>query len=194
MTNLYKTVWTIRHQPRFAMRCVSSGLGTKAVEDPTLFAVMEAVTMADIAQSRDAKVLEIENTERLWNDAILRRNVDSAASFLAPEYKLIIGVEGQSLQVIPRELWLSVLSRYVIHGHQITDMHVSIWNDLAVVTLAITQAAEPLNERDISGDFLITDIWVLRNEKWLVAERHSSRQEKTSVAVRGAFKAFEEKH
>ena len=77
---------------------------------------------------------------------------------------------------------------------EITDMHVSIWNDLAVVTLAITQAAEPLNERDISGDFLITDIWVLRNEKWLVAERHSSRQEKTSVAVRGAFKAFEEKH
>ena len=62
------------------------------------------------------------------------------------------------------------------------------------MTLAITQDAEPLNERDISGDFLITDIWVLRNEKWLVAERHSSRQEKTSVAVRGAFRAFEEKH
>jgi len=176
------------------MRCVSSGLGPKAVENPTLVAGMEAVTMADMAQSRDAKVLDIENTERLWNDAILRRNVDSAASFLAPEYKLVIGVEGQSLQVIPRELWLSVLPRYVIHGHRITDMHVSIWNDLAVVTLAITQDAEPLNERDISGDFLITDIWVLRNEKWLVAERHSSRQEKTSVAVRGAFRAFEEKH
>src|SRR5271168_1625074 len=169
------------------MRCVSSGSDPKAVENPTLVAGMEAVTMADIAQSRDAKVLDIENTERLWNDAILRRNVDSAASFLAPEYKLVIGVEGQSLQVIPRELWLSVLPRYVIHGHRITDMHVSIWNDLAVVTLAITQDAEPLNERDISGDFLITDIWVLRNEKWLVAERHSSRQEKASVAVRGAF-------
>jgi hypothetical protein len=67
-------------------------LGPKAVENPTLVAGMEAVTMADIAQSRDAKVLDIENTERLWNDAILRRNVDSAASFLAPEYKLVIGV------------------------------------------------------------------------------------------------------
>ena len=60
-----------------------------------------------------------------------------------------------------------------------------------VVTLAITQAAEPLNGREISGNFLITDIWVFRNEKWLIAERHSSRQDKASVPVRGAFQAFD---
>jgi hypothetical protein len=150
--------------------------------------------MADRAQSADALVVEIKNTERAWNDAILRRDVDSAASFQAPEFKLVIGVEGQSLQVIPRELWLSALPRYVIHRHELTDMHVSIWNDLAVATLAITQAAEPLNERDISGNFLITDIWVLRNEKWLIAERHSSRQEKASVAVREAFQASDKGH
>ena len=121
--------------------------------------------MADIAQSKDALVVDIENMERLWNDAILRRDVDTAASFQASEFELVIGVEGQSLQVIPKELWLSALPRYVIHEHEVTDMHVSIWNDLAVVTLAITQAAEPLNGRDISGNFLITDIWVFRNEK-----------------------------
>ena len=136
-------------------------------------------------------VVDIEKMERLWNDAILKRDVDSAASFLAPEYKLVIGVEGQSLQVIPRDLWLSVLPRYVIHRHEITDMHVSIWNDLAVAALAITQTAEPLNDRDISGNFLITDIWVHRNEKWAVAERHSSRQEKASVSVRGAFQSLD---
>ncbi|HLG98274.1 MAG TPA: hypothetical protein VKX49_18305 [Bryobacteraceae bacterium] len=73
-------------------------------------------------------------------------------------------------------------------------MHVSVWNDFAIVTLAMTQAAEPLNERDISGNFLITDVWVLRNGKWLVAERHSSRQEKASVAVREAFQAFDRDH
>jgi hypothetical protein len=144
-------------------------------------------------------VAAVENMERLWNDAILRREVDSAASFLAPEFKLVIGVKGQSLQVIPRELWLSALPRYVIHAHEITDMHVSIWSEpgwrgLAVVTLAITQAAEPLNGRDISGSFLITDIWVLQNEKWLVGERHSSRQEKASVPVRGAFQAVDKGH
>lgn len=147
--------------------------------------------MADRAQSRNAVAVEIEESERLWNDAILRRDVDAAASFLAAEYKLVIGVEGQSLQVIPRELWLSALPRYVIRGHEITDMLVSVWNDFAIATLAITQAAEPMNERDISGNFLITDVWVCRNGRWLVAERHSSRQEKASVAVREAFQAFD---
>jgi hypothetical protein len=83
-------------------------------------------------------VADIENMERLWNDAILRRDAESAAGIMAPEYKLIIGVEGQPLQVIPRELWLTVLPRYVIHGHEITDIHVSVSNDVAVATLAIT--------------------------------------------------------
>jgi ketosteroid isomerase-like protein len=150
--------------------------------------------MEDKAQSPDAMVATIHGTERQWNDAILRRDVASAASFQAPEFTLLVGAEGQPLQVIPRELWLSVLPRYVIHHHEITDMHVSIWNDVAVATLAITQAAEPLNDRDISGNFLITDIWIRRDEKWLIAERHSSRQEKTSAPVRGAFQAIGRAH
>jgi hypothetical protein len=142
-------------------------------------------------KSGEATTVNVENAERSWNDAISRRDVDSAAKYLASEFRLIIGVEGQSLQVVSRELWLSALPRYVIHRHEIRDMHVSVWNDLAVTTLAITQDAEPLNDRDISGNFLITDIWVLRNGKWLIAERHSSRQEKASVPVREAFQAFE---
>ncbi|WP_348264047.1 nuclear transport factor 2 family protein [Telmatobacter sp. DSM 110680] len=145
-------------------------------------------------QSANAMVATINNMERQWNDAILRRDVASAASFQAPEFKLVVGAEGQPLQVIPRELWLSVLPRYVIHRHEITDVHVSIWNDVAVATLALTQKAEPLNHRDISGNFLITDIWVRRDENWLIAERHSSRQEKASAPVRGAFQTIEMSH
>ena len=148
--------------------------------------------MEDRGQSTEETVATIEDLERRWNDAILRRDVAAAASFQADEYKLIIGAEGQRLQVIPRELWLSVLPRYVIHRHEITDMHVSVWEDVAVATLAITQVAEPLNDRDISGNFLITDIWVRRDEKWLIAERHSSRQEKASAPVREAFRGVGE--
>lgn len=150
--------------------------------------------MEDGTPSTDAIVTTIDNMERQWNDAILRRDVASAASFHAKEFKLVVAAEGQPLQVISRELWLSVLPRYVIHSHEITDMHVSVWNDVAVATLAITQAAEPLNDRDISGNFLITDIWVRRDEKWLIAERHSSRQEKTSASVREAFQAMDRAH
>jgi hypothetical protein len=137
--------------------------------------------LTDMPKSTEEMVAEIEDMERVWNEANLRRDVDFATNLLAPEFKLIIGVEGKSFQVLPREQWLSVLPHYVIQSYEITDMRVSIWNDLAVAALAIRQAAEPLNGRDITGNFLITDIWVLRNNKWLVVERHSSRQEKASV-------------
>ena len=76
--------------------------------------------MEGSTQAKDAFVAIIDDMERKWNDAILKRDVASAASFQAPEFKLVIGAEGQPLQVIPRELWLSVLPRYVIHRHEIT--------------------------------------------------------------------------
>jgi hypothetical protein len=69
--------------------------------------------MADIAQSRDAFVVHIENMERLWNDAILRRDVDSAAIFQASEFRLVIGVEGQSLQVCLAS-WFGPLRHFVL--------------------------------------------------------------------------------
>ena len=47
--------------------------------------------MADISQSRDATVVDIEKMERLWNDAILRRDVDSAASILAQNTNWSLG-------------------------------------------------------------------------------------------------------
>lgn len=68
---------------------------------------------------------------------------------------------------------------------------ISVWNDRAVSALAITQSAEPLNDRGISGKFLITDIWILRNDKWQIVDRHSSRQEKATVPVRAAFQAVD---
>jgi hypothetical protein len=77
----------------------------------------------------------------------------------------------------------------VIRGHEITDMQASIRNDLAVGKAGHRPSRRAANGRDISGNSLITDVWVLRNAKWLVAERDSSRQEKASV--RGAFQAFD---
>jgi hypothetical protein len=78
--------------------------------------------MTDMSKSTEEMVAKIEDMERLWNDANLRRDVDFATNLLAPEFKLIIGVEGKSLQVLPRERWLSVLPHHVIQSYEITDM------------------------------------------------------------------------
>jgi ketosteroid isomerase-like protein len=123
----------------------------------------------------------VRNAEQEWNAAIQRRDVAAAKEFMAPEYQLLVGIEGRNLARYPLELWLAALPNYVIHRQAIHEMNVSLWGDVAVATLAYSQDAEPWNGRDISGHFMITDVWVLRNGRWMVAERHSSRLEKPSV-------------
>ena len=68
---------------------------------------------------------DVEHAERKWNAAILSRNHEIAAQHLAPEYRLIIGIEDQPLLVMPREDWLAQLPNYRIHRQQLHDMHVS---------------------------------------------------------------------
>ena len=120
---------------------------------------------------------EVEQAERSWNAAILSRDCDRAALHMAPEYRLIVGIEDQPLRVMPRETWLAQLPNYHIHRQEIHDLHVSAFGEVAVATLNYSQAAEPFQGRDITGKFLISDIWVRRDGRWLVAERHSSRLE-----------------
>jgi ketosteroid isomerase-like protein len=123
----------------------------------------------------------VREAEQQWNAAILRRDVESAKAFMAPEYQLLVGMEGRTLAHFPLDVWLATLPNYVIHRQAIHDLNVSFWGDVAVATLAYSQDAEPWNGRDISGNFMLTDVWVFRDGRWLVAERHSSRLEKPSA-------------
>ncbi len=116
--------------------------------------------------------------EDRWLQAVLQRDVAAAESILHRDYVLIVGIEGQPLQVYPRAQWLAMLPHYRISAHSITDRQVRLYGDVAVVTLLWTQTAEVPGDRDISGNFLLTDIWTFTDGVWRVTERHSSRQEK----------------
>ena len=118
--------------------------------------------------------------EDQWLHAVLQRDVAAAEQILHPDYVLIVGIEGQPLRVHTRAQWLEMLPHYRISAHSITDRQVRLYGDVAVVTLLWTQTAQTPGSRDISGNFLLTDIWTFADGVWRVTERHSSRQEKGS--------------
>ena len=80
------------------------------------------------------------------------------------------------------------LERITVHGASLEgnlsgdspDRQVSVYGDIAVVILLWSQTATVPGDRDISGHFLITDIWHNSPQDWRVIERHSSRQEKAA--------------
>jgi ketosteroid isomerase-like protein len=121
---------------------------------------------------------ELLAAEERWLQAVLARDSVAADAILHSDYRLIVGIEGQRLRVIPRQEWLAWLPNYRITEHAITDRRVTVYGDTAVVVMLWSQTATAPGDRDISGNFLLTDIWQNTPDGWRVIERHSSRQEK----------------
>lgn len=134
-------------------------------------------TGEQIGINSESAVLAAEDR---WLEAILARDAKAAEAILHPDYRLIIGIEGHPLRIMPRAQWLAVLPDYRITNCSITDRQVSVYGDIAVVILLWSQTATVPGDRDISGHFLITDIWHNSPQGWRVIERHSSRQEKAA--------------
>ena len=134
-------------------------------------------TGEQIGINSESAVLAAEDR---WLEAILARDANAAEAILHPDYRLIIGIEGHPLRIMPRAQWLAILPDYRITNCSITDRQVSVYGDIAVVILLWSQTATVPGDRDISGHFLITDIWHNSPQGWRVIERHSSRQEKAA--------------
>jgi len=125
----------------------------------------------------DAKA-EVQKAETQWNDCILRRDIECAGSFLAEDYFLMIAIEGQPLVKVPRDLWLKNLAGYYIETMSMDETHISVYGDTAVATLRYSQKAHTAGNRDINGNFMLTDMWIKTAKGWKIAERHSCRAEK----------------
>jgi hypothetical protein len=134
-------------------------------------------TAEQIGINSESAVLAAEDR---WLEAILARDANVAEAILHPDYRLIIGIEGSPLRIMPRAQWLAVLPDYRITDCSVTDRQVSVYGDIAVVILLWSQIAAVPGDRDISGHFFITDIWHNSPQGWRVIERHSSRQEKAA--------------
>jgi ketosteroid isomerase-like protein len=119
---------------------------------------------------------QIVERERAWNAVIQRRDGQAVLDFLGADYRLLIGVQGMPLQVVPRAAWLAALDGYVTESFSIDDIRVRVYGDTAIAVLLYTQQVM-VRGQDRSGQFMLTDIWVRRDGRWQVAERHSSRPE-----------------
>ncbi len=119
---------------------------------------------------------QIANLERGWTAAFALKDIAAMQRFLADGYALIIAVEGERLQVVPRNAWFDSLEDYQIDEATIDQIYVRAYGDVAVAVMLWRQRAS-LHGADRSAQFTLTDIWVKQANGWRLAERHSSRPE-----------------
>jgi len=124
---------------------------------------------------------QIADLERRWTTAFQRKDIAAMQRFLADGYALIIAVEGERLQVVPRNAWFDSLEDYQIDEAAIDQIYVRAYGDVAVAVMLWRQKAS-LRGADRSAQFTLTDIWVKQANGWRLAERHSSRPEQPGSA------------
>ncbi len=116
----------------------------------------------------------LRQLEREWNDAIKARDVVRASSFMADDYFLAVGRPGAPLGVFPKQQWLAVLTQYMIQDFTFGEMVVHTYGDTATVAYPYHQTATSHGD-DLTGDYVILDVWRKDGASWKVAARYSTR-------------------
>jgi hypothetical protein len=120
--------------------------------------------------------------EREFGDIILARSVERAKAIQAKGYRLLVRVAGSKLVEVSQDAWLDLLKKYIVDSHRIDDIKVLDLGDVAIATVAFYQLAHIEGDsRNITGEFMLTDVWVKRDGEWKIIERHSSRAEKATT-------------
>ncbi len=99
----------------------------------------------------------------------MRRDAEGAARILGAEYSLMAAGLGE----MPRAAWLANLPDYVTHACEFFDVQVRVYGEAATMRSRIKQSATVFG-KDRSGEMLVTDVWVKRDDRWQVVARHTS--------------------
>jgi len=104
-----------------------------------------------------------------WMEAAQRHDRPRLEELLGREFSLV-GAVGE----VDREQWLENASGpYEIDEFAFEEIEVELYGGTAVLQSRYRQTAR-LDARDLTGTFLVTDVWVRREGRWQVVRRHAT--------------------
>jgi len=110
--------------------------------------------------------------ETKWMNAWKNKDEATARKIIADEFTLTSSLSTGDL--VNKEEWIEkVLHNFDCKELRIDKLQVRVYNKTAVLNIWFHQDAV-VNGKDWNGDFLLTDVWVQKNEDWQVVARHSS--------------------
>ena len=111
---------------------------------------------------------ELIARERDWMEAVQRKDLATLERIVAADY--VYAASGQGRW--SRERWMKTVPVYDIHRFAFLDIDVRDYGDVVVVLSRYEQEATVAGVLR-SGEFLLTDVWVRREDRWQVVTRSS---------------------
>jgi len=109
--------------------------------------------------------------ETQWMTAWKHKDVATVRKILSDDFTLTSSLSSGGL--VDKEGWIAKLAIYDCKAFRFDKIQVRVYDNTAVVNSWFHQDATA-NGNDWSGNFLITDIWVKKDEYWQVVARHAS--------------------
>jgi len=109
--------------------------------------------------------------ETQWMTAWKNKDVATVRKILSDDFTLTSSLSSGGL--VDKEGWIAKLAIYDCKAFRFDKIQVRVYDNTAVVNSWFHQDATA-NGKDWSGNFLITDIWVKKDEYWQVVARHAS--------------------
>ena len=106
-----------------------------------------------------------------WMNAWKNQDVETASMILADEFTLTSSLSKGELMT--KEEWLSNLPKYKCESFEFKRIDLLVYGDASIVKSLFHQRAS-VNGKNWDGNFLLTDVWINKEQGWQVVSRHSS--------------------
>lgn len=114
----------------------------------------------------------IDTLERDWRDALCAKDLVRLRSLIHRDFKLI-GTRASGPFTLSREEWLEAIQKRELITIELDVQDAVVFDAVIVGTVQAKWRVSYLG-RPIEDCVLLTDVWVLEDERWQVVRRHSS--------------------
>ena len=104
---------------------------------------------------------------------VARRDVEAARRLLADDF--VLSSSGGVSPNMPRDAWLGTLDQIETRALDCTDVEARVFGDVAIVRARLRWEAS-VGGRDLTGDYLVTDVLTRPEGRWQASWRISVRQ------------------
>ena len=98
------------------------------------------------------------------------KQTDVKERLLAPDFAYSVSFRGQRNQVMSRSEWIQGVKHYDISHFQIAMLTAQKLDNNVIVQFRVTAEAGSANV-DLSGEYVMTDVWRAKGSTWQLARR-----------------------
>lgn len=106
--------------------------------------------------------------------AIQNKQHDVIESLLANDFSLTIALDGKPAQVFNYAEWMRTGEQYTLEHFQIQHLGVHMFFPVAIVNYRAMRTDQLGTAMKVSGEYVITDVWIARGKLWELRRRFLS--------------------